>query len=585
MVSLLNIPVLTLKSRKLAPSIKLYSSVMHYHISYTNPHRHFLTISIQTSVLEQDRLEMQLPSWRPGRYELGNFAKNIRDFSVVDEEGVEVDFKKETKDLWVIDQVKGKTLTITYLYYANEVNAGSCFVDDHLFYVNPIQCCMYNPGTEEQPLMLTLDYPEAYTISLQERLKKENAYVFQNFDQLVETPFLASKTLHKLTYTIDGYANVFNIWFEGVQNVPADKIIEDFKKFTKLQLEYFGSLPVEEYDFIFIITPFKSYHGVEHTSSTIITLGPDVELFEPKMYKEFLHISSHELYHTWNIKALRPAVMKPYDLARENYSKLGFWYEGLTTLMGDLILWESGVFTDEQWNECLKGYLKVHYFNEGNKHLSVADSSFDTWLDGYEIGIPNRKVSIYQDGALCMLMIHAAIQLHSNKEESLHTVMRKLYENKDVLENGFTEDFLKQTLIEAGGEQVEDILNSYVYGTEDYIVGILEACDYLGWTLILEDNEDVFTGILGVQTMNHTKGIKVIRAIEGGLADEHGIAVGDLILEINGDKPTNTYKGTSTSGKWNLKVETKYKTFETEILATEDNTVSYKVYTIDCRKE
>ncbi len=424
------------KARKFASIKHTQTKVMHYHISYSNPHRHFIKITIQTIEVNSEQFMLQLPSWRPGRYELGNFAKNIRNFQVSDQFGAQLQFEKLSKDLWQIQATKGKTLTISYLYYANEVNAGSCFVDDHLFYVNPIQCCMYNPGTEHKSLTLSLDYPKEYTISLPDSLKSEDTYVFNNFDLLVESPFLASATLHKLSYQIKGYDVMFNIWFEGVENIPTDRILEDFKKFTKLQLEYFGSFPTKEYDFIFLITPFKSYHGVEHTASTIITLGPDKELFEPKMYREFLHISSHELYHTWNIKALRPSEMKPYNLSKENYSKLGFWYEGLTTLMGDLILWESGVFDDKAWNACLDGYLKVHYFNHGHLHLSVADSSFDTWLDGYQVGIPNRKVSIYQDGALCMLMIHAAIQLKSNKAQSLHTVMRTLYENKEVLSNG-----------------------------------------------------------------------------------------------------------------------------------------------------
>lgn len=557
---------------------------MHYHISYTNPHRHFVKISIQTGLIEENCLELQLPSWRPGRYQLGNFAKNIRDFVVTDELGEELGFVKNTKDLWCIDQVKGKTLTVSYLYYANEVNAGSCFIDDHLFYINPIQCCMYSPGSEDLPLTLSLDYPDTYNISIQDRLKSDKGYLFNSFDHLVETPFLASEKLSKISYEIEGYDVIFNIWFEGVTDIPKDKILKDFKAFTKTQLDYFKSFPVKEYDFIFIITPFKSYHGVEHTASTIITLGPDKELFEPKLYKEFLHISSHELYHTWNIKAIRPATMKPYDFSKENYSKLGYWYEGLTTLMGDLILWESNVFTDEQWNDCLNGYLKVHYFNEGHKHLSVADSSFDTWLDGYEIGIPNRKVSIYQDGALCMLMIHAAILLHSEQKESLHSVMKSLNDNPEVLENGFTEEFLLETLIKAGGEKVKEIIEDYIYGTEDYVVGILEACDFLGWTLILEDNIQVFSGVLGIQVVNNDKGVKVIKAIEGGLADSHGIGVGDIISEINGKKPNDKYDVIAEDGVYKLKIESRYKTFETILHTTEDNVIGYKLYKVDCRE-
>ncbi|MGB0870804.1 MAG: hypothetical protein ACPGSD_14515 [Flavobacteriales bacterium] len=553
---------------------------MFYTISYTNAHRHFLTINIQLSNLTKNEVELQLPSWRPGRYELGNFAKNIRDFQVVDEENNPLPFKKKSKDLWVVSNIKGQSVSVTYLYYANEVNAGSCFVDDHLFYVNPIQCCMYQMGKENDALELKLEYPKQYNISLPEYLKKNNNYLFQNFDQLVETPFLASEGLKKISYSIDGFDAVFNIWFEGVQDIPTEKILKDFKAFTKKQLEYFGSLPVKEYDFIFLITPFKSYHGVEHTASTIITLGPDKDLFEPEMYREFLHISSHELYHTWNIKAIRPDVMKPYNLSQENYSKLGFWYEGLTTLMGDLILWESKVFSDEEWNNCLNKYLKVHYFNHGHNHLSVADSSFDTWLDGYQIGIPNRKVSIYQDGALCMLMIHAAILEHTAGNQSLHTVMKDLYSNLDVLQNGFSEQFLLETLINAGGEKVSEIIKNYVYGTEDYTLGILEACDYFGWTFILDDNEDVITGILGVQTVKQKEGLKIVKAIEGGLADENKMAVGDVITKINGKSSQENFD--NCSSPLTVEFKSKYKTETVEITFDLEYISGYKIYKINC---
>ena len=131
---------------------------MHYHISYSNPHRHFIKISIQTQVVEKDYFELQLPAWRPGRYELGNFAKNIRDVQALDEEGQPLEIEKLTKDLWRIHNTNQKALSISYLYYANEVNAGSCFLDDHLFYVNPIQCCMYHPGTEQDALNVNIRF-------------------------------------------------------------------------------------------------------------------------------------------------------------------------------------------------------------------------------------------------------------------------------------------------------------------------------------------------------------------------------------------------------------------------------------------
>ncbi|MCT4664477.1 MAG: hypothetical protein N4A45_04495 [Flavobacteriales bacterium] len=500
---------------------------MQYTIRYQDAHRHFLHIEITHLQNNEDLVEFQLPSWRPGRYELGNFAKNIRGFRVIDAENKPLSFQKISKDRWKIFP-NGSAFKIQYEYYANEVNAGSCFVDQDLFYVNPIQCCMYQEGKIGEKLSLKLVYPERFKNSLPKRYFKEGKYHFENFHSLVETPFMASETLTHFSYTCKD--KVFNLYFQGVQEIPKERILTDFRKFTEKQLQYFGSLPVESYDFLFLITPFKSYHGVEHTENTVICLGPDRELFEDKLYREFLHISSHELYHCWNIKALRPAVMKPYRYDQENYSPLGFIYEGLTTYMGDLILWESGVFDDLGWKKCVDNWLKVHFENYGFLNYSVAESSWDTWLDGYQLGIPNRKLSIYQDGALCMLMIDAAIREHSQGKESLHTFMRTLYENKSIRENGYSQEDIVHLMIELGGEKAQKIIDKYIFGTEDYTEGLKDAFHYFGWKLGIQNHQDYAKGGLGCILQKKEEGTySVLKMIEGSWLDNRLVAVGDEI--------------------------------------------------------
>ena len=122
-------------------------------------------------------------------------------------------------------------------------------------------------------------------------------------------------------------------------------------------------------------------------------------------YNSLLHICSHELYHTWNIKAIRPVEMFPYDYTKENYFRTGYVAEGVTTYMGDLMLHKAKVTTWEEFKKTQNQNLERHLMNYGRMNLSVADSGFDSWLDGYKLGSPNRKVSIYADGALCMLCL------------------------------------------------------------------------------------------------------------------------------------------------------------------------------------
>jgi predicted metalloprotease with PDZ domain len=542
---------------------------MNYHISSHQPYKHFLNIRLTFQVKASEEIHLQLPSWRPGRYELGNFAKNIRNFTAYNEKGEIIESRKVSKDCWELSPVtQNQKIVVEYEYYANIVNAGSCFVDDYLFYVNPIQCCMFLKGQENEALTLEVDIPESYKISLPESLLKDGIYHFFDFDSLVETPFMASEKLFNLAYSVKGYD--FRIWFEGVNQVPEEKILKDFIAFTEYQLNCFGTLPVNEYDFLFILTPFKSYHGVEHTANTVITLGPADKVFEEKGYYDFLHISSHELYHCWNIKNIRPKVMKPYDYTQENYSNLGFIYEGLTTYMGDLILWESGVFSDTDMEKSVNSWLDRHFNNFGHENYSVAQSSWDTWLDGYELGIPNRKVSIYQDGALCMFMMDALIRKNSDGKNTLHHFIDNLYKSSKIQEEGYSEKDILNELRALGGDEVLEVWNNYIYGTLDYRIGLKPAFEVFNWEWKEEKKDSLWEGTLGIQIIKVEKGYRVVKCIDNSVADLHKIAVGDVILMTEAEK---TQKETGWTDNQNIAfdVQNQYRKFTVDCNLPLDN--------------
>ena len=130
-----------------------------------------------------------------------------------------------------------------------------------------------------------------------------------------------------------------------------------------------------------------------------------------RLYSELLGVSSHELYHAWNIKTIRPKAMHPYRFREENYSRLGYIYEGVTTYMGDLYLLKSGVFTLSEYLKELEQQFQRHFDNPARFYTSVGDSSFDTWLDGYISGAPGRKLSIYVEGCLLAFVTDFMIRL------------------------------------------------------------------------------------------------------------------------------------------------------------------------------
>jgi predicted metalloprotease with PDZ domain len=169
-------------------------------------------------------------------------------------------------------------------------------------------------------------------------------------------------------------------------------------------------------------------------------LGPGNEFVNKDWYDEFLGISSHELFHTWNIKSIRPVEMMPYDYSKENYSRLGFVAEGVTTYYGDFLLYRSGVFSDADYFKTFNEQLQKHFDNFGRFNLSVADSSFDTWLDGYNPGVPNRKVSIYTEGCLIAFMTDICIRKQTSNAHSLDDVMRALFTEFGKKKIGYSEN-------------------------------------------------------------------------------------------------------------------------------------------------
>jgi predicted metalloprotease with PDZ domain len=256
-------------------------------------------------------------------------------------------------------------------------------------------------------------------------LRTDGLYHANDFDELVDMPILASRRLQHDSFLHDGVR--YHLWFHGAGKVPFDQLKRDFEAFTAAQIRCMGALPVQEYHYLNLILPYGWYHGVEHRNSTVIALGPAENAFKG-LYSELLGVSSHELFHTWNVKFIQPEAFAPYDYQSENYSQLGYVYEGFTTYYGDLFLLRGGVFDWQAYAEEVDVYLKRHFDNYGRYNHSLHESSIDTWVDGYGgPAAPHRRVSIYAEGMLNALCLDMEMRRCTDNEHSLDTLMRRLY--------------------------------------------------------------------------------------------------------------------------------------------------------------
>ena len=501
---------------------------MIYSFSSKNRGSKFLDIEFIIEGVQSKEFDIQLPSWRPGRYELANFAKNIQKFNVKTMNNKPVKFEKISKDRWRIFCGKKKTIKITYNYYSNELNAGTTWVDENQIFVNPVNCCFYVVGRENESIKLNFEKSNHKKTAI--GLPKKNGfYVADNFDQLADSPFILSNHIQHDSYHLNGVK--FNLWFQGECRPPWKKLFKDFKKFTLEQWKVFGDFPFEEYHFIYQIRPHKAYHGVEHQNNTVISFGPGHSVFEGENYEEFLGVSSHELFHAWNVKSIRPNDMFPYDFTKENYTKMGYLTEGFTTYYGDLMLKRSGVFTTEQYLKQIKKIINRHFLNYGTQNLSVAESSFDTWIDGYEKGIPNRKSSIYIEGCLLAMLMDLTIRNKSKHKKSLDIIMKILFKEYAKKGKGITEEELKIELEQLIGIELNKLWNDFFHGTNDIYLPLKKELNLLGLTISKKKNSKALAAKYGIYLDLENSIILFIAP--NSPAERAGINPGDKIIALN----------------------------------------------------
>lgn len=494
-------------------------------------------VRVSFSHSEENQI-VQLSSWRPGRYEMGNFAKNISHVQAFDSSNENIELRKIEKDKWCIACNSNEQITFEYFYCAAELNAGSTYVNSQMLYVNPVNCIPFLPGRTDEKY--TVEILDSYA-HLSCGLPHEGNKLFaQNFDELADSPFVASRNIEVLSQEVNGVTFLANIF--GITNLNFERFWNDVRIYTQLQLNIFGEFPVSKYRYLLHFTPYFMHHGVEHNTSTVIVMGDGENFDREDKYNEMLAICSHELFHTWNVKTLRPVEMMPYDFTKENYTQLGYVDEGVTTYYGDLCLRRSGIWSNDLWKTSLEKWLNTHHRNYGRFSYSVADSSIDTWLDGYTPGVPWRKVSIYNEGALLSMILDIELIAATNGQKSMDDVMHQMYQQFAKNKIGYSVNDYWKTLEEKGLPNAQEFRKNIAEKAVDYSEYLQNAFNKMGVELIWSPSAIATERLFGFSVDIQMGKSKVTSVCMNSAADMGGLWYGDEILEVDGitvDKNVN----------------------------------------------
>ncbi|WP_298403081.1 M61 family metallopeptidase [uncultured Chloroflexus sp.] len=446
-----------------------------YTISMPAPHSHLFHVRIEIMRNETGDVLLSLPAWTPGSYMIREFARHVQEFQAADNEGRPLPWRKVRKDGWLVAAGTATCVVVWYKVYAFDLTVRTSHLDGTHGYFNGANVFMYVHGHTRESLTLHVDPPSGWRVTTGlAPLPADPAYPhrasFQaaDYDELVDCP-VECGTHRVLTFSVDGVLHRIAIW--GYGNEDEARLLADTQRIVEVQRRLFGELPYRDYTFILHLTDGRG-GGLEHRNSA--TNMVDRWTFTDQ-YERYLSLTSHELFHAWNVKRLRPAALGPFDYQAENYTRLLWFVEGATSYYDDLLLVRAGLMSEERYLQKLADEIVQLQSQPGRRLQSLEQSSFDAWIKFYrpDENSINASISYYLKGSLVCWIFDMAIRARTNGERSFDDVMRYLYQRYPVEGPGIPEEGAVLAAIEAIGGSDGGLRELY----EQYVVGV-EELDY-----------------------------------------------------------------------------------------------------------
>lgn len=495
-------------------------------------------------------LDVHLPVWRPGRYEILDLAGGVSGFAVTDSTGRPLAFEKTAKSSWRINTLGVKDLTISYRLYANSLSNRTRHIDESHAFLSPSAVFMYCHELRHEPARVMLKLPAGWKVAtgLSPDPARPDVLLAPDYDTLVDSP-IECGLLDIRTFEVAGVPHEIAIW--GAASAVPEKVAVDFAAIARVQHELFGSFPYSRYVFLTHVAAGAS-GGTEHLNSTIIQTRPTT-FDTPKDYRGFLALASHELFHTWNVKRFRPRGLTPYDYQRENYTDLLWVAEGTTSYYDELLCVRAGVWSVANYLESLAKLSEAQLSRPGAAVQPLTDSSFDAWIK-FNRPTPdsvNTTVSFYDKGAMVNLLLDVEIRSRTGNTKSLDDVMRELYRRFPLSGPGYTSADLLVILRDLTGSEFNEFFTDFVSGTTP--MPIADALLKLGLEMkrpgIKDEDksdpdnggsEEAYTGIEvrgGDGAAAGSPGDAVVSAVRSdGPAFAAGLIAEDQIVAINGKR-------------------------------------------------
>jgi len=498
----------------------------------SRPWTHFFEVEVAHNRLpkSQKTLDLILPVWRSGRYLILDFAGSVQEFSAVDGDGKPLSWEKIDKTTWRIQTNGRSAVTARYKVYANEFSLRTKGLNDEGAFLDGSSVFMYSEKSRRLPLALTVVPYKNWHVTTGLEQAGNDAFTFTSpdYDYLVDCPLFVG-TQKDFEFQEGGKNHVLSIMGEG--NYDSARIIEDLKKFILVNKKFWGRLPYEKYVFMLHLTP-QGGGGTEHINSTIMGARPFI-FNNPGSYQSFLGLVSHEYFHTWNVKQIRPVGISPYDWTKENYTKELWVAEGTTSYYDTILMVRAGFMPAGKYIERLPNQIQGERRRPGNRIQSATESSFDAWVKfwkGNEHSY-NSESDYYDRGSDLSLALDLEIRQRSQNKYSLDDVMRALFERFPWNGKGYSVEDLQKICEEYSGSSFQPFFDGYVFGTQS--LEWEKLLSYAGLTVKAIKDGKAWLGLSARDQGEQT----TIRFLMGDSpAYDAGLNVNDELVAINGHR-------------------------------------------------
>jgi len=538
-----------------APAALPAADTVEYELRFGAPNTHLLDITVRAGGLAGPAAEFAIPDWAPGSYGITDYARNVQNFEAHAADGHALAWRKSDKQTWRIELEGGNTVTVRYRMYANTMaNNWAQYNERHAFLGGPA-VWMYLVGGKERAVRLNITLPpggEGWRVATGLDRAGENAFSAANYDWLADCPIeisswtertfaFAGTTYHFVVHDVMGhkdYSQAFGDTERIVRNlVPV---------FAPVAGTGEQAAPFREYWFLMHIWP-ESGGGLEHLDSTQINYPADWDDHTPRgpgadTYERKLFVISHEFFHAWNVKRLRPRPLGPFDYSREDQTPSLWISEGLTSYYGQLALARAGIQTPEDYLLEISDLLTKFEQEPGRAERSIEDTSWDTWFRGretgrqrYGINLANTNYSYYDGGQVVGHLFDFAIRQATGNRKSLDDWMRLLYSRYAPPNPGFEPADPIRAAAEVSGQDMSDFFRRYVSGKEP--LPYEQYFGYAGLRVVREPQASKpWSGITAVKGDDGRPVIGNI--IPGSPAEQAGLDRGDVLIGVNGKEAT-----------------------------------------------